>query len=165
MGKLAMLALRAVIVGLFAGSVFVQAVMVPLLATDLEGLDADVAQVRTPALVIVVLGVVTVQIVLVCVWRLVTMVRRDTVFSHAAFRYVHGVIGAMVAASALVFALGVVLAPGEAVPPGIVLLLGGVALAVLGMALIVLVLRMLFAQAVTRDIEATRMRAELAEVI
>ncbi|MDX3667360.1 DUF2975 domain-containing protein [Streptomyces europaeiscabiei] len=165
MGKLAMLALRAVIVGLFAGSVFVQAVMVPLLATDLEGLDADVAQVRTPTLVIVVLGVVTVQIVLVCVWRLVTMVRRDTVFSHAAFRYVHGVIGAMVAASALVFALGVVLAPGEAVPPGIVLLLGGVALAVLGMALIVLVLRMLFAQAVTRDIEATRMRAELAEVI
>ncbi|MDX2527296.1 DUF2975 domain-containing protein [Streptomyces europaeiscabiei] len=165
MGKLAMLALRAVIVGLFAGSVFVQAVMVPLLATDLEGLDADVAQVRTPTLVIVVLGVVTVQIVLVCVWRLVTMVRRDTVFSHAAFRYVHGVIGAMVAASALVFALGVVLAPGEAVPPGIVLLLGGVALAVLGMALIVLVLRMLLAQAVTRDIEATRMRAELAEVI
>ncbi|MDX3777959.1 DUF2975 domain-containing protein [Streptomyces europaeiscabiei] len=165
MGKLAMLALRAVIVGLFAGSVFVQAVMVPLLATDLEGLDADVAQVRTPTLVIVVLGVVTVQIVLVCVWRLVTMVRRDTVFSHAAVRYVHGVIGAMVAASALVFALGVVLAPGEAVPPGIVLLLGGVALAVLGMALIVLVLRMLLAQAVTRDIEATRMRAELAEVI
>ncbi|MDX3549064.1 DUF2975 domain-containing protein [Streptomyces europaeiscabiei] len=164
MGKLAMLALRAVIVGLFAGSVFVQAVMVPF-ATDLEGLDADVAQVRTPTLVIVVLGVVTVQIVLVCVWRLVTMVRRDTVFSHAAFRYVHGVIGAMVAASALVFALGVVLAPGEAVPPGIVLLLGGVALAVLGMALIVLVLRMLLAQAVTRDIEATRMRAELAEVI
>ena len=165
MGKLAVLALRAVIVGLFAGSVFVQAVMVPLLATDLEGLDAEVAQVRTPTLVIVVLGVVTVQIVLVCVWRLVTMVRRDTVFSHAAFRYVHGVIGAMVAASALVFALGVVLAPGEAVPPGIVLLLGGVALAVLGMALIVLVLRMLLAQAVTRDIEATRMRAELAEVI
>ncbi|WP_328835663.1 DUF2975 domain-containing protein [Streptomyces europaeiscabiei] len=165
MGKLAMLALRAVIVGLFAGSVFVQAVMLPLLATDLEGLDADVAQVRTPTLVIVVLGVVTVQIALVCVWRLVTMVRRDTVFSHAAFRYVHGVIGAMLAASALVFALGVVLAPGEAVPPGIVLLLGGVALAVLGMALIVLVLRMLLAQAVTRDIEATRMRAELAEVI
>ncbi|WP_327341996.1 DUF2975 domain-containing protein [Streptomyces europaeiscabiei] len=165
MGKLAVLALRAVILGLFAGSVFVQAVMVPLLATDLGGFDAEVAQVRTPTLVIVVLGVVTVQIVLVCVWRLVTMVRCDTVFSHAAFRYVHGVIGAMVAASALVFALGVVLAPGEVVPPGIVLLLGGVALAVLGMALIVLVLRMLLAQAVTRDIEATRMRAELAEVI
>lgn len=165
MGKLTVLALRAVIVGLFVGSVFVQAVMVPLLAADLQALDADVAHVRTPTLVIVVLGVVTVQVVLVCVWRLVTMVRRDTVFSHAAFRYVHGVIGAMVAAALLVFALGVVLAPGEAVAPGVVLLLGGVGLAVLGMALIVLVLRMLLAQAVNRDAEATRMRAELAEVI
>lgn len=165
MGKWTVLALRVVIAVLLAGSVFVQAVMVPLLAVDLEGLDPDVAHVRIPTLVIVVLGVVTVQAVLVCVWRLVTMVRRDTVFSHAAFRYVHGVIGAMVAAAFLVFALGVVLAPGEAVAPGIVLLLGGVALAILGVALIVLVLRMLLAQAVARDIEAARMRAELAEVI
>ncbi|UUU36481.1 DUF2975 domain-containing protein [Streptomyces sp. CA-210063] len=165
MGKLTVLALRAVVAVLFAGSVFAQAVMVPLLAVDLDDLGRDAAHVRTPVLVIVVLGVVTVQVVLVCVWRLVTMVRRDTVFSHAAFRYVHVVIGAMVAAAALVFTLGVVLAPGEAVPPGVVLLLGGVTLAVLGMALIVLVLRMLLAQAVTRDIEATRMRAELAEVI
>ncbi|UUU19359.1 DUF2975 domain-containing protein [Streptomyces sp. DSM 40750] len=165
MGKLTVLALRAVVVLLFVGSVFVQTVMVPLLAVDLDDLGRDAAHLRTPVLVIVVLGVVTVQVVLVCVWRLVTMVRRDTVFSHAAFRYVHGVIGAMVAAAALVFTLGVVLAPGEAVPPGIVLLLGGVTLAVLGMALIVLVLRMLLAQAVTRDIEATQMRAELAEVI
>ncbi|MFF7264086.1 DUF2975 domain-containing protein [Streptomyces sp. NPDC008159] len=165
MGKLTTLALRVVIAVLLAGSVLVQGVMVPLLAADLDDLDPDMAQVRTPVLVIVVLGVVTVQAVLVCVWRLVTMVRRDTVFSHAAFRYVHGVIGAMVAASALVFALGVVLAPGEAVAPGIVLLLGGVSLAVLGVALIVLVLRLLLAKAVARDIEAARMRAELAEVI
>jgi hypothetical protein len=159
MGKLTVLALRAVIVGLFVGSLFVQGVMVPLLAEDLDGLGAEAARVRTPVLVIVVLGVVTVQVVLVCVWRLVTMVRRDTVFSQAAFRYVHGVIGAMVAAAVLVFALGV------AVAPGVVLLLGGVSLAVLGMALIVLVLRMLLAKAVTRDIEATHLRAELAEVI
>ncbi|MFM9588359.1 DUF2975 domain-containing protein [Streptomyces scabiei] len=165
MGKLTVLALRAVIVGLFVGSLFVQGVMVPLLAADLDGLGAEAARLRTPVLVIVVLGVVTVQVVLVCVWRLVTMVRRDTVFSQAAFRYVHGVIGAMVAAALLVFALGVVLAPGEAVAPGVVLLLGGVSLAVLGMALIVLVLRMLLAKAVTRDIEATHLRAELAEVI
>jgi hypothetical protein len=165
MGKLTTLALRGVIAVLLAGSVLVQGVMVPLLAADLDDLDPDMAHVRTPVLVIVVLGVVTVQAVLVCVWRLVTMVRRDTVFSHAAFRYVHGVIGAMVAASALVFALGVVLAPGEAVAPGVVLLLGGVSLAVLGVALIVLVLRLLLAKAVARDIEAARMRAELAEVI
>ncbi|GGQ61041.1 DUF2975 domain-containing protein [Streptomyces flaveolus] len=165
MGKLTVLALRAVIGVLLAGSVFVQAVMVPLLAKDFRGADPDLVAARTPVLVIVVLGVVTAQIVLVCVWRLVTMVRRGTVFSPGAFRYVHIVIGAFVAAALLVFALGVVLAPGEAVAPGVVLLLGGVALAVLGVALIVLVLRMLLAQAVARDVEASRMQAELAEVI
>ncbi|GAA3399162.1 DUF2975 domain-containing protein [Streptomyces roseoviridis] len=165
MGKLTVLALRAVLVMLLAGSVFVQTVMVPLLAIDMNGLDADVAHLRTPVLVILVLGVVTVQVVLACVWRLVTMVRRGTVFSHAAFRYVHVVIGAVVAAALLVFSLGVVLAPGEAVAPGIVLLIGGLGLAVLGVALVVLVLRMLLAQAVARDVEATEMRAELDEVI
>ncbi|MFF1273525.1 DUF2975 domain-containing protein [Streptomyces marokkonensis] len=165
MGRLTVLALRAVIVALLAGSLGVQAVMVPLLAGDLEGLDAEYAYLRTPLLLVVVLVVLAAQTVLVCVWRLVTMARRGTVFSHAAFRYVHIVIGAFVAAALLVFALGALLAPGEAVAPGIVLLVGGAALAVLGIALIVLVLRMLLAQAVARDVEASRMRAELAEVI
>jgi hypothetical protein len=152
-----------VIVALLVGSVFAQTVMVALLADDVE--DSVLADRSIPILVITVLGAVTVQVVLVCVWRLVTMVRLGTVFSHAAFRYVHIVTGAFVAAAFLVFALGVVLAPGEAVAPGVVLVVGGVGLAVLGVALIVLVLRMLLAQAVARDVEATQMQAELAEVI
>jgi small-conductance mechanosensitive channel len=165
MGKLTVLALRAVLVVLLAGSVFVQTVMVPLLAIDLEELDAGFAHLRTPFLVIAVLGVVTVQVVLVCVWRLVTMVRRGTVFSHAAFRYVDVVIGAIVAAALLLFALAVILAPGDAVPPGMILLMCGAVVAVLGVALIVLVLRMLLAQAVARDLEAAQLQAELDEVI
>ncbi|MET9518647.1 DUF2975 domain-containing protein [Streptomyces sp. NPDC002994] len=165
MGKLTVLALRAVLVVLLAGSVFVQTVMVALLATDLEESGGDLADRRIPILVITVLGVVAVQVVLVCVWRLVTMVRRGTVFSPAAFRYVHVVIGAIVAAAGLLFALAVVLAPGEAVAPGIVLLMCGAVVAVLGVALIVLVLRMLLAQAVARDVEAAQMQAELDEVI
>ncbi|MFH8573197.1 DUF2975 domain-containing protein [Streptomyces sp. NPDC017993] len=163
MGKLTVLALRAVMVTLLAGSVFAQTVMVAMPAGVME--EGVLADRRTPVLVIMALGVVTVQVVLVCVWRLVTMARRGTVFSHAAFRYVHLVIGAFVAAALLVFALGVVLAPGEAVAPGVVVLLGGVSLAVFGVALIVLVLRVLLAQALARDVEASRLGAELAEVI
>lgn len=165
MGKLTVLALRAVLVVLLAGSLFVQTVMVALLANDLEELDAELAYLRTPILVITVLGIATAQVVLVSVWRLVTMVRRGTVFSHAAFRYVHTIIGAFVAAALVVFALAVVLAPGEAVAPGVVLLICGIVVALLGVALIVLVLRMLLAQAVARDVEAARMQAELDEVI
>ncbi|MEU6912434.1 DUF2975 domain-containing protein [Streptomyces olindensis] len=163
MGKITVLALRAVLVALLAGSLFVQTVMVALLADDMEG--GALADRRVPILLIVVLGIASAQAVLVCVWQLVTMVRRGNVFSDGAFRYVHIVIGAFVAAALLVFALGVVLAPGEAVAPGVVLLLGGVSLAVFAVALIVLVLRMLLAQAVARDVEAARMQAELAEVI
>ena len=160
MGRWTVLALRVVLVAGLAGSVFVQAVMVPLLAVDLEDVD-----VRIPVLVIVVLGIVTIQVTMVCVWRLLTMVRRGTVFSHAAFRYVDVVFGAVVVASLLAFALGVVLAPGEGVAPGVVLLIGGLGVLVAGVALVVLVLRMLLAQAVALDVETKHLQAELSEVI
>jgi hypothetical protein len=165
MGKLTVLALRAVIVALLAGSVFVQTVMVMLLARDLEDLNAEHEYLRVPILTFIVLGIMTTQVVLVCVWRLVTMVKRGTVFSHAAFRYVDIVIGAIVAAALLIFAFGTFLAPGEAVAPGIVLLIGGAGVAVLGVALVVVVLRTLLAQAVARDVEATQLKAELEDVI
>ena len=160
MGRLTVLALRVGLVAGLAGSLFVQGVMVPLLAVDLE--DADV---RVPVLVIVVLGIVTIQVTMVCVWRLLTMVRRGTVFSHAAFRYVDVVFGAIVVASLLAFSLGVTLAPGEDVAPGLVLLIGGAGVLVAGVALVVLVLRMLLAQAVALDAEAKHLQAELSEVI
>jgi len=43
--------------------------------------------------------------------------------------------------------------------------MGGVGVAILGVTLIVLVLRMLLVQAVARDAEAAQMQAELDEVI
>jgi hypothetical protein len=166
MGKLTVLALRIVLAMVLAGSLFVQAVMVPLLATDLkEDFSSDVADVRAPIIVITVLGFVIIQVTTVCVWRLLTMVRRGTVFSRAAFRYVDVIIGAAAAGSLLMLALGVTLAPGEAVPPGMVLLIGGAAVVVAGIALVVLVMRMLLTQAVARDAEAHHLQAELDEVI
>src|SRR6185437_2370250 len=162
MGDFAVLALRAVIAIALAGSLVVQGVIAPLLWHDLESARADV---RIPLVVIVILGVLTMQVTAVCIWRLLTMVRRGTVFSSAAFRYVDIVIGAIAAASALTFGMAVTLAPGEAVPPGMVLLICGASLIVAGVALVVLVLRMLLAQAVARDAEAHVLRAELDEVI
>jgi hypothetical protein len=108
---------------------------------------------------------VSVQVALVCVWRLVTMVRRGTVFSHAAFRYVDVMIGAIVAAALVWFGVTILNAPGQRADPGVTLIMGGIGVAILGVALIVLVLRMLLAQAVARDIEAAQMRAELDEMI
>jgi hypothetical protein len=165
MGNLTLTALRVVLALVLAGTLFVQAVMVPLIWSDMDGADADVLAIRVPFVVILVLGIATVQVCAVCVWRLLTMVRRGTVFSHASFRYVDVIIGAISVAALLAFALGVVLAPGEAAAPGVVLLIGGIGLTILGIALIVLVLRMLLAQAVARDAEASSLQAELDEVI
>nr|WSW65883.1 DUF2975 domain-containing protein [Streptomyces sp. NBC_00995] len=165
MGKLTMLALRSVVGALLAGSVALQVVMVLLLSRGTGSTEDGADFPRVPVLVILILGIACAEIVLTCVWRLVTMVRRETVFSPSAFRYVDLATGAFAGAAFLLWVLGVVLAPGEAVAPGVVLLIGGLGLAVLGVALVVLVLRMLLAQAVARDVEASQMKAELDEVI
>jgi hypothetical protein len=148
MGKLTVRALRAVLVMVLAGTVFIQVSMVWVLVS-----------------VITILGMVLVQVIGVCVWRLVTMVRRGTVFSDDAFRYVDVVIGGIVAAALLWFAVTAVNAPGQRDDPGVTLIMGGIGVAILGVALIVLVLRMLLAQAVARDVEAAQLQAELDEVI
>jgi hypothetical protein len=161
MGKLTVSALRAVLVVVLAGTVFVQAGMVWALATDPEDGSLPLTALR----VITVVGMVTFQVTLVCVWRLVTMVRCGTVFSHAAFRYVDVMIGAIVAAALVWFAVTALNAPGQRADPGVTVIMGGIGVAILGVALIVLVLRMLLAQAVARDVEAAQMQAELDEVI
>ena len=163
MGKLTVGALRAVLSAVLAGTVFVQVSMVWTLATGAD--PEDDALPLTSMRVVTILGMVSVQVALVCVWRLVTMVRRGTVFSHAAFRYVDGVIGAIVAAALVWFSVTAINAPGQRDDPGVTLIMGGIGVAILGVALIVLLLRMLLAQAVARDVEATKMRAELDEVI
>ncbi|MFI0757590.1 DUF2975 domain-containing protein [Streptomyces anulatus] len=163
MGKLTVRALRAVLVVVLAGSVFVQALMVWVLVSGSDPEDGSLP--LTPLRVITILGIGTAQVTLVCVWRLVTMVRRGTVFSHAAFRYVDVIIGAIVAAALVWFAVTALNAPGQRDDPGVTLIMGGIGVAVLGVALLVLVLRTLLAQAVARDVKAARMRAELDEVI
>ncbi|MFF3710942.1 DUF2975 domain-containing protein [Streptomyces phaeochromogenes] len=163
MGKLTVRALRAVLGVVLVGTVFVQAGMVWVLISGNDPEDGSLP--LTPLRVITILGMMSAQVALVCVWQLVTMVRRGTVFSHAAFRYVDGVIGAIVAAALLWFAVTAINAPGQRDDPGVTVIMGGIGLAILGVALIVLVLRMLLAQAVTRDVEATQMQAELNEVI
>jgi hypothetical protein len=126
-----------------AGTVFVQASMVWALATDPE----DGSLPLTPLRVITILGMVATQVATVCVGRLVTMVRRRTV------------------AALLWFAVTVINAPGQRADPGVTVIMGGIGVAILGVALIVLVLRMLLAQAVARDTEASQMQAELDQVI
>lgn len=161
MGGFTVGALRVVLTVVFAGTVLIQAGMIWAMASDPE----DGLHPLTAFRVVAIVGMVTVQVALVCIWRLVTMVRRGTVFSYAAFRYVDIVIGTIVVAALLWFAVTIINAPGQRDDPGVSVIMAGIGVAILGVALLVLVLRMLLAQAVARDVEAAHMRAELDEVI
>ncbi|GAA4207718.1 DUF2975 domain-containing protein [Actinocatenispora rupis] len=163
MGRLTVGALRAVLAVVAAGTVFIQASMVWVLVSGND--PEDGSHPLTAMRVLTIVGMLSVQVVLVCVWRLVSMVRRGTVFSPAAFRYVNVVIGAIVAAALVWFAVTAVNAPGQRDDPGVTVIMAGVGVAILGVALLVLVLRALLAQAVARTVEATELRAELDEVI
>lgn len=156
MGRLTVGALRAMLVVVCAGTLFVQAGMAWALISGNDPEDGSMP--LTPLRVLTILGMISVQVVAVCVWRLVAMVRRDTVFSPAAFRYVDGVIGAITSAALVWFVVTAVNAPGQRDDPGVTVIMAGVGVGILGVALIVLVLRALLAQ-------AARMRAELNEVI
>lgn len=161
-------ALRGVIAIALLGSLVVQFGLMPLLWIDLEDAHRGV---QISLVAIGVLGVACLQVIGVCVWRLLTLVRRGTVFSQAAFRYVDRIIAAVAAGAVLIFAIAVVArainhtTPGDEVAPGAVGLICGLALVAGGVALLVYVLRALLAQAVALDAEAKHLQSELDEVI
>lgn len=161
MGRVWILALRIVIALALAGSLVVQTFIVPAIWRDLEGVELWV---RILFVTILILGVVTMQVFAVCVWQLLTKVRRGSVFSESSFRYVDVIIGAIVAAAVLAFALAVLLAPGG-IAPGIVGLICGASLVLGGMALLVVVMKQLLRQAIDREHEARALRSELDEVV
>lgn len=166
MSRWVMRALRVVIGIALTGSVIVQAAIVAAHWSNPQPTGVAVS-----LSVIGVLGVATLQIIALCIWRLLTMVGHGTVFSHAAFRYVDLVIKAIGAAAVLTFSIAVVArfanhaVPGDEVAPGLVGLLCGVALVIAGVALVVYVMRTLLVQAVALDVEAKHLQSELNEVI
>lgn len=163
MAKSTILVLQVVIALALAGSLVVQTVIVPLLWVDLEG---KALWGRIALVIIAVLGVLTLQVFAVCVWMLLTKVRRGSLFSATSFRYVDVIIGAIGAAAALALILAVLLAPGPTTAPGVVALICGAALVLAGVALLVVVMKALLRQAIDRDAEARALRSELdTEVI
>lgn len=157
MGKATIVVLQVVIALALVGSLVVQTVIIPLVWVDLEG---EVLWGRIALVTIAVLGVMTMQVFAVCVWMLLTKVRRGSIFSPSSFRYVDVIIGAIAAAAALAFILAALLAPGS-IAPGVVGLVCGAGLVLGGMALLVVVMKALLRQAIDRDLEARTLRSEL----
>lgn len=168
MNRWVVLSLRVVLAIGLLGSLVVQVLIVPLLWLDMDEAGEGF---RTSLAVIAVLGILCLQVIAVCVWRLLTMAARGTVLSPDSFRYVDIVIGAIAAGSVLVLCVAVVArfanhaVEGDAVAPGLVGIISGLALVAAGVALLVYVMRTLLAQAVALDVQTRQLRSELDEVI
>jgi hypothetical protein len=157
MAKSTIVVLEVVIVLALIGSVAVQVLIVPLLWIDL---GAEELWGRIALVSIVVLGVGTLQVFGICVWMLLTKVRRGSIFSTSSFRYIDVIVGAILVAAALAWILAAILAPGSAAP-GLVALIGGAGVVLGGIALLVVVMKALLRQAIERDVEAQSLRSEL----
>ncbi|KAA6436195.1 DUF2975 domain-containing protein [Agrococcus sediminis] len=135
-----------------------------LMAMSLPGELRDEAPAfRVPAQVVLTLVLASVLVVIVCIWRLLTLVQRDRLFSDASRRWVDAIVWALaigwslLAAGALTVTTVIFLTP-EIRDPGIPMALFGVVVLSSLPMLLMIVMRGLLRQ-------ATGYRAELDEVI
>lgn len=145
------------IVVLAAGGVLVQMLLLPMQADESAALFPEVAFLKTPFLILGVLFVLCGQVVLFCIWMLLSLVRENAIFSARAFKYVNTMIGSLVVATLIVVAVPVILdLTSDASPPPF-LFIGG-AFACAGLALVLVVMRSLL-------VKASEQAHYLAEVV
>lgn len=140
--------LRILLALLFAGLVVAQVAILPGTLAYLADEEPDLAYLRWPALAFSIVELLCVQVVIVCTWKLLGMVKDDRIFSEAAFAWVNTIVWTMVAAWVLLFGAFVyvtVLVSG----PGLPVLLFGMVLAGGVLVLLMVVMRALLRQATT----------------
>ena len=159
MTSLTVTASKALIAVLLVGAVTIQAVIIPTLANEMAGFYPEVDYLQIPITVLSVLVVAGIEVVLLCIWKLLSMVHEDSIFSGRSFRYVNIIVGALLTVAVLLIAILVVLMLlAQAGGPGVMLaLLAGIAGST-AVALVVAVMRGLLKK-------ATQQQSYLTEVV
>ncbi|WBC16195.1 DUF2975 domain-containing protein [Micromonospora sp. WMMA1998] len=147
--------LRAFLVLLFGILVLFQTMSLPGQFAHMAREDSDMAYLRWPATAVTIFWVLCVQVVIVCTWQLLTLVKNDRIFTPASLAWVDGIVWAI--AAAWVVLVGVFLYVGfQADDPGLPLLLFLLTTGVSVLGLLMVVMRALLRQATTlrTDMEA-----------
>jgi hypothetical protein len=117
----------------------------------------DLAYLRWPMTAVTVFWVLCIQIVIVATWKLLTLVKNDSIFSPAALTWVDAIMWSI--AAGWVVLMGVFLYFGfRATDPGLPLLLFMLVIGVAVLGLLIVVLRAVLRQ-------ATSLRTDLEAVI
>jgi hypothetical protein len=149
--------LRVFLVVLFGVLVVFQTLSLPGQFAHMARENPNDAPLRWPATVIAVFLVLCVQVVLVATWKLLTLVKNDTIFSKAAMGWVDAIVWAIGVAWAVL--VGVLLWVGiNADDPGMPMLMILVTTGVSVLGLLMVVMRALLRQ-------ATALRTDLDSVI
>jgi len=93
--------LRILLALAFAALLLAQVVVLPPLWDEMAQQTPDSAFWRWGTLVVAILGLVCVQVVIVCTWQLLTLVRDDRIFSDVSLVWVDTIVGAIGAAELL----------------------------------------------------------------
>jgi hypothetical protein len=152
------LVLKALIAAMIALLAVCQFGVIPATASGMARAYPEFAWLAVPGIILGALFLLCVEVVLVCVWRLLDLVAADRTFTDRAFVWVDVVLGAVALATVtLAVALGL-LSSAHAASPGIaiVCLLGVVVGA--GLSLLIVVLRGLLRK-------ASQLEADLSEVV
>ncbi|PWC03511.1 DUF2975 domain-containing protein [Agromyces badenianii] len=155
--------LRVLLVLVFAGLLVAQLLSLPGQFSHMAAENPELGFIPWLLLILALLEAVCFQIVIVCTWRLLTLVGSDRIFSEEAFVWVDAIVWAMVVAWLLLagvaaYLVSVIYFTPELRDPG-------VPIALTGMVLIggVMVLTMVVMRALLR--QATVLRSDLEEVI
>ncbi|KAB1915964.1 DUF2975 domain-containing protein [Micromonospora sp. AMSO31t] len=147
--------LKAFLVLLFGILVLFQVMSLPGQFAHMARENPDLAYLRWPATAVSVFWVLCIQVVIVCTWKLLTLVKKDRIFSEASLSLVDAIVWAI--ATAWVVLVGVFLYVGfNANDPGLPLLLFLLVTGVTVLGLLMVVMRELLRQATTlrTDMEA-----------
>ncbi|WP_027930063.1 DUF2975 domain-containing protein [Amycolatopsis thermoflava] len=147
--------LRIFLVALFGILVLFQVMSLPGQFAHMAREDPEMAYLRWPATAVTVFWVLCVQVVIVAMWRLLTMVRKDRIFSEASMRWVNVIVGAIAAGWAVLVAVFLYVGV-NADDPGLPLVLFLLVVGVAVVGLLMVVMRALLRQATTlrTDMEA-----------
>jgi hypothetical protein len=147
--------LRVLLVMLFAGLVVAQVMSMPGQFAYMAKEQPDLAYLRWPLTIWSIVELLCIQVVIVCTWKLLTLVTADRIFSEEAFAWVDAIIWAL--GAGWVLFLGVFIYLGFlANDPGLPILMFGMVLVGGVLVLLMVVMRALLRQATTlrSDMEA-----------
>ena len=123
MQRTTIVVLKVLIAGLLGLLLICQIFVVPAVAAQSAVRYSEIAYFEVPGTIVGILFLLCVQVVLVCVWRLLSLVREDSIFSDSAFPDVDVSLAAVAFATLLVLIALVALSFTGFMTPSITLLL------------------------------------------